>query len=118
MMRAGGTVYLGKTAPLATTAADGTFVLTLLTFDRVATHQVEPWRITYTGLNAALFWGVYKAELTPGQPLHVELERLRTFTNGRGGAPETHAHVARIALAPRAHEAPAQHTQAAAAQAA
>ena len=102
MMRACGTVYLGKTAPLATTAADGTFALTLLAFDRIGAHKVEPWRITYTGLGAQLWWACYRAELTPGQPINVELEHLRTFTYGRGGTPEVHAQVTRITLAPKA----------------
>ena len=103
MMRATGTLYLARTAPLATHAQDGTFALTLLAMDRIGAHQVEPWRITYTGLGALLFWSTYQADLIAGQPIEVELDHVRTFSNGaRGGAPETHARVQRIALVPRA----------------
>lgn len=91
MMRAHGTLYLSKTAPLATVAADGTFALTLLAFDRLGSHQVEPWRITHSGLGARLWWQCYQDEIQPGTPLHVALERIRTFATPRG--PEFHASV-------------------------
>lgn len=118
MIAASGTLFLSKTRPLATTAADGTFALTLLAFDRVWAHQVEPWRITYSGLDARRFWSAHEHDLLPGQPLSVELERVRVFATPR--APELQAQVHSIALAPLAHQGAAnrintshqeQHTQ-------
>lgn len=103
MITAAGPLYLAKTAPLATTAADGTFNLTLLAMDRIAAHQVEPYRITYTGPWAFLFWEAHGPELTPGTPISVKLQQLRTFTNGRNGAPEIHARAEHIDVLPRAH---------------
>jgi len=111
MITASGTVYLAKTAPLATQAADGVFALTLLAYDRLGVHQVEPWRITYTGEVAQAFWADCGADLQPGRPINITAQRLRTFVNGRGGAAEVQAHATYIALAPRAHEADAQATQ-------
>ena len=103
MISAFGPLYLAKTAPLATTASDGTFALTLLAMDRIAAHQVEPYRINFTGPQAFLFWEAHGPELVPGTPINVRLQHLRTFTNGRNGAPEIHANAERIDLLPRAH---------------
>lgn len=99
MMTAHGLLFLGKTRPLVTTAADGTFAVTLLAVDRLGPHQVEPWRITWSGPDAAQFWQERASAMQPGQPLAVELERIRTFTNGRN-APEFHAAVRALDLAP------------------
>ena len=102
MMRATGTLFLGNTKPLATMAADGTFALTLLAYDRIAAHKVEAWRITYSGAPAQEFWATAQAQLTPGQPIEVEACHVRTFLHGRFSTPEVHSQVARMALAPRA----------------
>jgi hypothetical protein len=105
MMQSTGILFTGKTKPLATTALDGTFALTLLAFDRIGAHQVEPWRLTFYGPEARAFWDTAQPALaTPGQPLLVEAQRLRTFGGGRFGAPEVQATATRIALAPKAHE--------------
>lgn len=98
MMISHGRLFLAKSAPLATVAADGTFVLTLLAFDRIGAHQVEPWRITHSGLGAQLWWKCYQGELTAGVPLYVELDRIRTFSTPRG--PEFQAVVRHISLTP------------------
>lgn len=104
MMRANGVLFLGKTGPLAIPAADGTFVLTLLAFDRIGTHQVEPWRITWGGEQAHRFYDENRSLLRAGQPIEVELECIRTFTVGRYGAAESHAKACSIKLAPFSHE--------------
>jgi hypothetical protein len=101
MMTAQGMVFLSHTKPLATTAADGTFALTLLAFDRMGPHQVEPWRITWSGCKAERFWSIFKGQLKPGQPLNVRCEKLRNFTNGaRSGGPEFVVQATSIELAP------------------
>ena len=111
-MIASGRLFLAKTAPLATVAADGIFLLTLLAFDRLGAHQVEPWRITHSGLSAQLWWRCYQADLHAGTPVYVELKRIRTFAGARG--PEFHASVTRISLEPlpstRFEHAPAAQT--------
>lgn len=106
MMTAQGLLFLGKTRPLVTTAADGTFQVTLLAVDRLGPHQVEPWRITWAGAQAQAFWADRSSAMQPGQPLTVELERIRTFTNGRN-APEFHAAVRALDLAPVARRSAA-----------
>lgn len=70
-----GTVFLSRTPPQATNAACGVFQLELLVLDRIGKHHVEPWRVTWTGQNAKLFWDENKSELTPGRALVVSLER-------------------------------------------
>ena len=105
MMTAQGIGYMSQTKPLATQAADGTFALTLLAFDRIGVHQVEPWRITFFGAKAQAFWGQHAAQLTPGQPLHIGAEKLRNFTNGaRSGGPEFVVTATSIELAPLSHK--------------
>lgn len=103
MMRASGTLFMGNTPPLASTAADGVFALTLLAFDRIGAHQIEPWRITWTGQDAQAFWQDHGAALTYDQPLHVNLRRVRIFVNGkRGGGAEFMADVVQAYLPPLA----------------
>lgn len=104
MMNAHGTLFLGKTAPLATRAADGAYALTLLAFDRIGPHRVEPWRITWTGPDAEAFYTAQGSLLKAGQPVVARLERMRTFTNGKFGASEIHAVVLDLELAPHSHQ--------------
>ena len=100
-MKAQGMLFLSNTPPLASTSADGTFHLTLLAFDRIGPHQVEPWLITWSGLGAKMVWATSKDELKPGRVLYVETTRHRTFTNGaKNGAPEIHATVTRFGFEP------------------
>lgn len=103
MMTATGMLFLAKAAPLCTTAADGTFVLTLLAFDRMGTHQVEPWRITWCGDQAKAFAAANKDKLTPGRPVEVAVHKVRSFTVGHRGTAEILAAATHIALAPLAH---------------
>ena len=102
MMTAQGLLFLSRTKPLVTKASDGMFALTLLAFDRLGTHAVEPWRVTWSGCKAERFWLIFKDQLKPGQPLTVRCERLRNFTNGdrRGGGPEFVVQATSIELAP------------------
>ena len=104
MMQASGIMFLSQTAPQFVVATDGTAELTLLAFDRLGAHQVEPWRIKWTGENAQEFYNLYGPILKPGQPLHVEAKRMRLFTNGRNGGPEVHAIASVIELAPLARQ--------------
>lgn len=88
-MNAAGLLFMSHTKPLATFAKDGTFQLTLLAFDRIGPHRVEPWRITYAGEVAKTWHVLYGQHLAAGDALRVELKNLRNFTNGsRSGGPE------------------------------
>lgn len=98
MMVATGTLRISDQGLQACTAADGTFVLTLLAHDQISAHQSEPWRITWCGLNAKLFWHHEQQRLQPGQLIEVELLRLWPFGNGRFGSHELHATASRISL--------------------
>ena len=51
-----GTLFLSKTRPLAGPVDSGTFQLQLFAVDRIGAHQVEPWRLLWTGPEAQLFW--------------------------------------------------------------
>lgn len=103
LMQAHGTLVLSKTAPLATTAADGTFVLTLHGYDRQATHKVESWRVIFCGTPAKDFWQQCKAHLVPGRAVTLQAHRLRATGSGRFGGAEFEAHATTMALAPAAH---------------
>ena len=69
-----------KTSPKASRAADGTFALTLLVFDRQGPHTVEPWRVTWSGNDAFDFWSIHAHLLQPGVALHMVLDKLRCFS--------------------------------------
>lgn len=90
-MQAHGTLFLSKQRPQVGTAADGVFQLQLLAMDRQGTHQVEPWRLTWAGAEAAAFWRNHQGAMTPGAVLQVQAERLRPH-NTRLAA-EVHARV-------------------------
>lgn len=96
-----GTLYLGKTKPIATTVANGDFCLQLLLMDRQGPMAVEAWRVIYTGPAARAFWQQHGAELVPGVALEITADRIRAHEAGRFGAAEIHAHVANLALAPQ-----------------
>lgn len=99
-MRAQGTVFMSRTRPVADTSADGKFSLVLLAMDRIDSHRVEPWRITWTGEEARAFWDAHATRLTPGAALQVDVERVRSFTQGRC-APEIHARAVAVSMLPR-----------------
>lgn len=105
MMSASGLLLLSKTKPLASVAADGTFALTLLAFDRIGAHQVEPWRVVWSGPAAQAFWRACAQWLVPGQPIRVEVDQLRAFSlcGPHGSAPEFLVRATLIDLAPRLH---------------
>ena len=109
MMQAHGTLVLSKTAPLATTAADGTFVLTLHGYDRQGPHQVESWRVIYSGTPAKDFWQQCKSSLVPGAPITLQAHRLRAAGSGRFGSAEFEAHATHIALTRPARPVSASH---------
>lgn len=94
-----GTLYLSKTRPQASTAADGTFQLQLFAFDRQGPHQVEPWRLVWTGEVAEAFLLRNGSELMPGTALSVQANRARAHIAGRAGA-EIVAHVICCEIAP------------------
>lgn len=104
MMQACGILFLSKTPPTATVAADGVFGLTMLAYDRLGPHRVEPWRLIFTGPVAKEFWADHKASLTPGRPLYAELEHIRCVKLDAPRVPEFQAMVMHMALAPTAQE--------------
>lgn len=99
------TMFVAKQRPVGTTAADGTFQLTLRLLDRVGSEsrQVESWLVRWSGREAAAWWHRHAAQVVAGQPVDVVLCRPRVFYTGRGDfrAAELHATARRLALAPR-----------------
>lgn len=108
-MQSTGVVYLGNAPPLATTAADGTFNLTLLVADRHGMQMPVGWRITWTGAEAQAWHRQYADKLPPGTALRVDCIRIRSHNLGRFGQAEIHAQVAHCALAATPHRAPFIH---------
>lgn len=112
MMQSFGTVFLSKSKPLATTAADGTFVLTLHAYDRQGTHMVESWRVVYSGTPAKDFWQQHKDSLVPGTPIALQAHRMRAQKAVH--SPEFLAYATHIALAPLARQSQQAHATGAA----
>lgn len=102
-MIAGGTLYLSKQTPVASTAADGQFGLTLLAYDRQGYKQVEPWRLIWMGADAHAFYQVHARDLVAGAPLEVSVAKVRLISGaGRSAGPEIHAQVKSLYL-PKAY---------------
>lgn len=99
------TLFLARERPLATRTADGQFQLALLTMEPIQAGMKEAWRLYWLGDEARAWWAANSATLQPGQPLAVTLTRLRAIATTR--APEIHARVVSLALAPWRHEAAA-----------
>lgn len=82
-MKATGMLFLSRTPPTLTKDSRGEWSVTFVCVDRIANHQVEPWRLIWKGQQAANWLDANKAKLTPGTPLAVITENLRTHTMGR-----------------------------------
>lgn len=95
-----GTLILSKARPQASTAADGTFQLQLFCFDRQGPHQVEPWRLLWSGEVAEAFLLRTGAALLPGTALQVRAHRARAHLAGRAGT-EIVAHVISCEILPQ-----------------
>lgn len=109
-----GLLHLPKHAkPRTSTAADGTFQLTLPLRDRQGTHQVEPWMVLWSGPAAQQWWQANGEQLVPGASVKVQLTHLRAHgTNTRWGeAPEIHARVQSLELAPARWDHPTRATE-------
>lgn len=87
-----GMLFLARTSPTVSTTADGMFRLTMLAMDRIGLHQVEPWRLVWTGDKASEWWQAHRDQLTPGTPLQVVAHCARSYPAGRSGS-EITAHV-------------------------
>ena len=101
-MHATGTLYLGKPRPVADTAPDGEFRLTLLLIDNLGGNEKESYRVRWSGPQAQAFWQARSAELVPGAIVHAELERIRA-TAGATYPPiaELRARVVRLEIVPK-----------------
>lgn len=96
-MKATGMLFLSRTPPALTKDSKGEWAVTLLCVDRIANHQVEPWRVIWKGQQAANWLDANRSHLTPGTPLTVTTENLRTHTMGR--STEITAKATAVALA-------------------
>ncbi|PUE20328.1 hypothetical protein B9Z48_05260 [Limnohabitans sp. WS1] len=76
-------LFLSRTPPTLTKDSKGEWTVTLLCVDRIATQQVESWRIFWKGQQAANWFDDNKTHLTPGTPLVFMTENLRTHTMGK-----------------------------------
>jgi hypothetical protein len=101
-MEHNGILFLSKTRPQVSKAADGTFQLTLHALDRLNPHQVEAWTLLVSGQMAAEFWAAHQHQLTAGQPIRIWSEHVRAMANP---LPYIYAKCSSIWLAPRAQQA-------------
>ena len=96
-------VFLSKATPLLTQAADGTHQLTLRVVSRHnGAHHPEPMTLFWHGESAREFARQHLADLTPGRPLQVELQRLRVHVSGSYA--EMQAEIAAVRLLPNRFE--------------
>lgn len=94
-----GLLFLSKTRPLAGMASDGAFQLQLFALDRIGPHQVEPWRLLWTGPEAQHFYQQHgSAGPGAGTALRVQCTSARAHQGGRVGA-EIVAHVVSCEIA-------------------
>ena len=98
--------HMSKTRPQAQRAADGTFTVVLLVMDRQGPHQVEPWRVTYSGPQAQAWWDAEGNTLQPGDTLRLTLTHMRihTVADRHAVRSEAQARVQELALVARAIE--------------
>lgn len=96
------TLYLAnKTKPQAKSAADGTFVLTLLAYNPVTSHAKDPWRLIWAGPGAQRWWAQNAASLAPGVQLVVAVDLVRPFdAAGRCSGAEIHAAISSMYVNP------------------
>ena len=97
-MKAEGMLFLSRTPPSMAKDVKGEPTLTLLCVDRIANHQVEPWKLIWKGQAAVDFWRGHGKQLVPGTPLSVVTQNLRVHTFGRMA--EITARVVSLALVP------------------
>ena len=74
-----GPLYLAKTRPQAGPASNGVFVLNMLAHDRISRWQTEPWRLIWSGPQAADWWAQWGSQCHAGTPLGVEARRLQVL---------------------------------------
>ena len=101
MIAVHGTVKLAST-PMATQAADGTFILSLQAHDHISLGSSTCWRLTWCGGEARAFFAQHAQALQPGTLLHVEATRVWGFgdaSKGRHGTTELRAMVQHLAIA-------------------
>ncbi len=99
MMTATGMLFLSRGGVRLTRDGKGEDTLTLQCVDRIANHQVEPWALFWKGKDAADFYAAHRDKLTPGAPMLVQVQNLRSHTAGR--TVEITARVTHLTLPPR-----------------
>lgn len=76
-------LFLSRTPPALTKDNRGEWTVTLLCVDRIANHQVEPWKLIWKGQQAADWFDANKPKLQPGTVLCAVVDNIRTHTMGR-----------------------------------
>jgi hypothetical protein len=102
------TLFLAREKPLATRTSAGVFLLSMLTVEPLDAGLREAWRLYWAGDEAQAWWDAHAQRLQPGQPLAVTATRLRAIAGPR--APEIHARVLSLELAPWRHPQAGQTT--------
>ena len=93
-MQATGLLYMTKTRPVMKMSTRGVPMLSITAVHRIASHQVEPWKLTWTGAEAMAFMADHSQDLLPGQALRVTTKNMRSHVVG--AMPEIHADVLAI----------------------
>lgn len=104
-----GTLFMSKQRPIVGAEPGGAFRLDLVLVDNMGRNphngrdEKEAYRVRWIGPEAQAFWAAHKADLTPGTPLHAELERLRVYPGPQTfpPLPELRGYVVRLQPLPR-----------------
>jgi len=81
-MKAAGMLFLSRTPPALAKDNNGQWTVTLLCVDRIANHQVEPWKLVWKGQQAADWLDAHRARLLPGAVLCAVVDNIRVRSAG------------------------------------
>ena len=98
MIQATGAMRLTGALPLATTALDGTFLLSIRAVEQPSPHAAQ-WLLTWRGDAARLFYARSKSKLHCGAAVMVVACNVRPFVIGKLRTTEIHADLLSICLA-------------------
>ncbi len=79
-MKAEGMLFLSRTPPALAKDNNGQWTVTLLCVDRIANHQVEPWKLVWKGQQAADWLRV--GALWPGRVPEQRARRIEQLCAG------------------------------------
>jgi len=107
---ASGIFFAARSKPTLTRSRSGQPQLSIRVVDRSG-NLAEGWFLVWTGPQAQAFWDQHGPTWKPGQPLDATVHQIRPHATSPALAPEIHAQVLSLSLAPWRSEAHATTTK-------